>query len=181
MAAPEPRRIVVRGVNWLGDSVMTTPALQRLREAKPGAHITLLTPAKLADIWRQHPALDAVETFGEGESVWSVGGRLRAGNFDLGLILPNSPRSAIEVFLAGIPRRIGYTRPWRNLFLTQTVSPREDAAKMRKRSVAEIKELTANNPEAAIQKPVPHIRGRTMVAETQHLVVIDFTQRNIRR
>ena len=34
-----PDRILVRGVNWLGDAVMTTPALQRLRQALPGAHI----------------------------------------------------------------------------------------------------------------------------------------------
>ena len=39
---PTPRRILVRGVNWLGDAVMTTPALMRLREANPVAHITLL-------------------------------------------------------------------------------------------------------------------------------------------
>ena len=38
------RRILVRGVNWLGDAVMTTPALLRLREKFPDDHITLLTP-----------------------------------------------------------------------------------------------------------------------------------------
>ena len=52
---PEPRRILIRGVNWLGDAVMTTPAIQRLREAYPTANITLLTHEKLADIWRAHP------------------------------------------------------------------------------------------------------------------------------
>ena len=48
----------------------------------------------------------------------------RADKFDLALVLPNSPRSAIEVWLAGIPQRIGYARPWRNFFLTQAVAPR---------------------------------------------------------
>jgi heptosyltransferase-2 len=42
-------------------------------------------------------------------------------------VLPNSPRAAIEIFLAGIPQRIGYARPWRNFFLTQTVAPRAEA------------------------------------------------------
>ncbi len=141
MTGPEPRRIVVRGVNWLGDAVMTTPALQRLREAKPNARITLLTPAKLAEIWRQHPALDAVETFQEGESVWSVGGRLRAGNFDLGLILPNSPRSALEIRLAGVPQRVGQARPWRNWLLTRAIDVRPGAVTMHKRSSSEINRL----------------------------------------
>ena len=149
MAGPEPRRIVVRGVNWLGDAVMTTPALQRLREVKPGAHITLLTPAKLADIWRQHPALDAVETFAEGESVWSVGGRLRAGNFDLGLVLPNSPRSALEIRLTGIPQRVGYAGPWRNWLLTQAISGHPGAVTMHKRSPSEINQLIKKGAPAA--------------------------------
>ena len=54
---PPPRRILVRGVNWLGDAVMTTPALIRLREKSREAHLTLLTPAKLCDLWQQHPAV----------------------------------------------------------------------------------------------------------------------------
>ena len=45
-----PRRILVRGTNWLGDAVMTTPALLRLREKFPDAHIALLTPEKLRDL-----------------------------------------------------------------------------------------------------------------------------------
>jgi heptosyltransferase-2 len=128
---------------------MTTPALQRLREAKPNAHITLLTPAKLAEIWRQHPALDAVETFEESESVWSVGGRLRAGNFDLGLILPNSPRSALEIRLAGIPQRVGYARPWRDWLLTQAIGVRPGAVAMHKRSPSEINRLIQGSTPAA--------------------------------
>jgi heptosyltransferase-2 len=51
-----PRRILVRGTNWLGDAVMTTPALLRLREKFPGAHIALLTPDKLRGLWLNHPA-----------------------------------------------------------------------------------------------------------------------------
>ena len=57
---PSAQRIQVRGVNWLGDAVMTTPALMRLREARPEDHITLLTPAKLKDLWLDHPAINEV-------------------------------------------------------------------------------------------------------------------------
>ncbi len=139
MAAP--RRILVRGVNWLGDAVMTTPALLRLREAHPAAHITLLTPAKLRDLWPGHPALDAVEVFDDGASAWSVARQLRAGNYDTGLILPNSPRSAIELWLAQIPERIGLGGNWRRLFLTRAVPPRTDITVMRKRTAAEVQRL----------------------------------------
>ena len=138
-----PRRILIRGTNWLGDAVMTTPALLRLRQSFPDAHIALLTPEKLRDLWRHHPAIDEVITFAAGESIFAVGQKLRAGTFDTALVLPNSPRSAIEVRLAGIPNRIGYARPWRNYFLTQTIPPRAGAGKMHKRSEAEIRKLVA--------------------------------------
>src|SRR2546427_11141208 len=104
----QPQRLLVRGVNWLGDAVMSTPALLRLREAHPGAQITLLTPDKLADLWQNHPALDQVMTFTKAESVFHLAHRLRAEHFDTALVLPNSPRSALEMFLAHIPVRIGY-------------------------------------------------------------------------
>ena len=70
---PAPGRILVRGVNWLGDAVMTTPAIQRLREAYPEANITLLTHEKLADIWRSHPHIDRVETFSGADNALGVG------------------------------------------------------------------------------------------------------------
>jgi heptosyltransferase-2 len=136
-----PRRILVRGTNWLGDAVMTTPALLRLREKFPDAHITVLVPEKLRDLWLHHPAANETISFAPGESVFSTGKKLRAGKFDLALVLPNSPRSAIESWLAGIPRRVGYARPWRNFFLTTRVAPRPDAVKMRKRTPAEIHQL----------------------------------------
>ncbi len=85
-------------------------------------------------------------SFAPSESVFAVAKRLRAAHCDLALVLPNSPRSALELWLAGIPRRIGYARPWRNLFLTQTVPPRREAVKMRKRSVKEIQKLIGNHP-----------------------------------
>src|SRR5579862_8739982 len=106
---PDPRRILIRGVNWLGDAVMTTPALLRLRERFPDSHIALLTPDKLKDLWSGLPAVNETIVFAAGESLYSVGRKLRAGKFDLALVLPNSPRSAMEPWLARIPQRIGYT------------------------------------------------------------------------
>jgi heptosyltransferase-2 len=162
-----PRRILVRGVNWLGDAVMTTPALLRLREKFPGAHLAILCPEKLAELWQHHPAINETITFSPNESVFAVARQLRRWSerpcepgqhpglpgaapgdarptgFDLALVLPNSPRSAMEVFLAGIPRRIGYARPWRNLFITHVIAARVEAVKMHKRSVAEIQKLVA--------------------------------------
>ena len=152
---PSAPRLLVRGTNWLGDAVMTTPALMRLREKFPSARIALLTPEKLKDLWTGHPAVNETISIIPGESIFSVGQKLRAGKFDLTLVLPNSPRSAIETWLAGIPQRIGYARPWLNFFLTQTIAPRPGAVRKQQRSVAEIKTLISRPPAARPQPPDP--------------------------
>ena len=148
-----PKRILVRGVNWLGDAVMSTPALQRLREALPEAEIVLLSPSKLTDVWRHYPHVNQVISFSPEEGPWCVARRLRPEGFDTALVLPNSPRSALDVRLAGIPNRIGYARPWRNWFLTRALPPRPGHVRMRKRSANEVKRLVADTPGAERTQP----------------------------
>ena len=154
-----PRGILVRGVNWLGDAVMTTPALRRLRERFPESYIAILTPEKLEELWLNHPAVNEVISFVPREGVFAVARKLRQvgssrrddrtaqraipTTFDIALVFPNSPRSAIETWLAGIASRVGYARPWRNFFLTHAIQPRPGTVRMRKRSVAEIRALVA--------------------------------------
>lgn len=138
----QPRRILIRGVNWLGDAVMTTPAIARLRERFPHTHLTMFTAEKLAEFWRGHPSLDEVQCFAEGEGVWTVAQRLRRESFDAALILPNSPRSALEAFLARVRCRLGYAARWRQWLLTTAVAPRPGRVPMRKLSSAEVKRRT---------------------------------------
>ena len=73
------RSILVRGTNWLGDAMMTTPALLRLREKFPGAHLALLTPDKLRELWLNHPAVNEAISFAPGENVFSIAKKLRVG------------------------------------------------------------------------------------------------------
>jgi len=177
-----PCRILVRGTNWLGDAVMTTPALLRLREKFPDVHISLLTPEKLGDLWLHHPAVNGTISFAREESIFTIAKKLRRQceapdepargdarptRFDFALVLPNSPRSALEPWLAGIPCRIGYARPWRNWFLTQAVIPRTNAVKMRKRSTAEIQKLVAANVS---RRQTSDGHGLTNIATTGHQI-----------
>ena len=133
--------ILIRGVNWLGDAVMATPALLRLREAKPRGRITMLTPAKLAGLWTHHPAVDEVISIEPEEGVFAVARRLRPRQFTATLVLPNSFRTALEVWLARIPHRVGYEANLRGWLLTRPVSTRLDAVPMRKRPLSEIRYL----------------------------------------
>ena len=152
---PAPRRLLIRGVNWLGDAVMTTPALLRLRELFPQTHIALLTPEKLADLWTDHPALDEVIAFKPKDGLLGAVRKIRAGKFDFALVLPNSPRSALETWLAGIPRRIGYARPWRNELLTDPIPARPGTVAMEKRSERDIFALIATDATPPAPPPIP--------------------------
>jgi len=143
---PETERILVRGVNWLGDAVMSTPALLRLREARPHAQITLLTHEKLAGLWQNHPAIDSVITFSDREGAWSIGRTIRSGTFRVGVALPNSHRSAFELWLGRIPHRVGYGAGGRSWLLTQRVQRAPGFVRMHKRSLGDIRSLIRASP-----------------------------------
>ncbi|MEQ2006035.1 MAG: glycosyltransferase family 9 protein [Limisphaerales bacterium] len=153
LPSPPRHRLLVRGVNWIGDAVMTTPALMRLREALPDTHIALLTHEKLAGLWQGHPAVNELFTFEPKEGVFSIARRLREGNFDAALVLPNSIRTGLEVRLARIPRRIGYAGSWRNWLLTEAVPWRTDVVRMRKRTADEVRRLVAESDGSAAFRP----------------------------
>jgi heptosyltransferase-2 len=147
-------------VNWLGDAVMALPAIERLREHSPAARISLVTAAKLADLFVGHPAIDEVISFEKGEGAFAVGRRLRASAFDLALILPNSFRSAVEAWLARIPERVGYGGGGRNGLLTRAVARHGEEIRMRKRSKAEVRRLATrrtNRSRDTFPLPAHHL------------------------
>lgn len=134
-----PRRIVVRSVNWLGDAVMTTPALLRLRERFPSASITLVCASKLADLWTGFPPVDEVIAFESGDGLLPLSRRIREGRFDLGITFPNSTRAALELRLAGVPIRLGYGGRARLLLLNRRVSRPASWIRMNKLGPSEIR------------------------------------------
>ncbi len=115
----QPFRIVIRASNWLGDAVMSMPAVRVIKRGRPDAHVTILTPAKLADLWKRVAEVDEVLAIEPGESVFGVAGRLRRGNFDAAIIFPNSLRTGLEAWLGGVPRRVGRRGHYRAKLLNQ--------------------------------------------------------------
>ena len=117
----KPFRVLIRGSNWLGDSVISIPAVRAIKRGRPDAHVTVLVPAKIAAVWRLVPEVDAVISLG-GKSLWAAVRLLRAQpGFDVGIVFPNSLRVALELWLAGLPRRVGYAGHRRRWLLNQVV------------------------------------------------------------
>jgi heptosyltransferase-2 len=122
-----PASLLVRATNWLGDAVMTTPALAGLRGAFPGARIALLAKPPVAELFRHHPDVDEVilyERPGRHEGALGrlrLGGELRRRRFDAALLLQNAFDAAFLAFLARIPERAGYPTDGRRLLLSLPV------------------------------------------------------------
>lgn len=136
-----PKKILVRGVNWIGDAVMSMPAVYQLRRAFPQAEIHLLVQEKLLDIWKNNPDINSVIGFSRSDSPFAVAKMVRTLNFDLAIIFPNSFRSAFEVWLARIPRRVGFAFGLRSLLLTDPVKPPHKFVKIKKLTEWKIKKL----------------------------------------
>jgi len=114
-------KILVRSPNWLGDAVMCTPVIQALKNALPSCSISTLSLPKISQLWEYIPEVDHIIIFENNDRPWNVANKIRKYKFDIGILFPNSPRSAIEMFLAKIPRRIGHSNLIRSIFLTDRV------------------------------------------------------------
>jgi heptosyltransferase-2 len=119
----ESGQLLVRAPNWLGDVVMSLPALEAVKRAAPGLHLTLALPGPMAELLAAARDVDAVLPVRRGaRSVLALAALFRSGGFDSALLLPNSFGSALAVRLAGVPRRAGYARDGRSWMLTDAVS-----------------------------------------------------------
>ncbi len=115
-------RIWIRGVNWLGDSVMTLPALAAFRAAHPGVRIGLGAPAGLIPFWRLCPVVDDLFALEKGLGAeWRMACAIRAWRPDRIVIFPNSFRSAWVPFLSGVGERIGAAGRLRRFLLSRVV------------------------------------------------------------
>jgi heptosyltransferase II len=123
----KPFRVLIRSSNLRDEAAMSVEAARRIKRGRPDLHLTILASEKVADCWRNVPEIDEILQIENGSSVFAVAGRIR-GRFDVAILFPSSPRSGIEIWLAGIPRRVGFSKPWRDFFVNQFVRQRKGLA-----------------------------------------------------
>jgi heptosyltransferase-2 len=119
------KRVVVRGANWVGDAVMTVPALRELRRVLPDAHLTLATRVWAEGIFEGADFIDdlfIIKDEGRGPgAVWKESRRWRARRFDLALLFPNAFAPTLVAYLARVPARVGYAAQGRGPLLTHPI------------------------------------------------------------
>lgn len=115
----KPFRILIRSSNWLGDAVMSVPAVRAVKNGRPDAHLTIAAPENLAALWKRVPEVDDIVAL-PSKSILAAARLIREKpNFDVAVLFPNSLRSALEVFLGGVPRRAGVRGHRRRWLLNQ--------------------------------------------------------------
>src|SRR2546426_8555718 len=125
MLVPAPERILVIKLRYVGDVLLATPVLSRLRESFPKAHLAMLVNPGTDDVVRDHPALDEVLVLERGNLArqWRFVRDIRRRRFDLVIDLTDADRSALLSWLSRSPMRLGYNSEgrWRGLLYTQVV------------------------------------------------------------
>ena len=126
LGLPDRCRIVVRATNWIGDGVMSMPSLAQLREALPNAHLAVLAPPEVGDLYRQRFIDEVIPwTVGRGRrhviDRWRLASQIRKLRFDAALLLQNAFEAALVMWLARVPIRVGYDLKHRGWLLTHPV------------------------------------------------------------
>jgi len=120
-------KILIRGTNWIGDAVMTLPAITAIRKSFPNAQITILVKPWVADVFRYCPDVDDILLYerpgrhGGATGIFKLAMEIRQGKFDTAILLQNAIEAAIIATLAGIPQRAGYNSDGRGFLLTHPV------------------------------------------------------------
>jgi heptosyltransferase-2 len=121
-------KILVRATNWIGDAVMSLPALRAIRAAYPVADISVLARPWVTDLYHGERSVNRVIPLHGANGLkdlpvkWQAARAMRRERFDLAILFPNSFESAAIIFATGAQRRIGYARDGRSFLLTDAVA-----------------------------------------------------------
>jgi len=127
IAFPDIKKVLIRSANWVGDAVMSLPAIDSLRLSLPGAEISILAKPWVAEIFQGNRGVDRVILYqspGVHQGVggkWRLAKQLKKEGFDLAVLIQNAFEAALISLMAGIPRRAGYNTDGRTLLLNHPV------------------------------------------------------------
>lgn len=110
----QPSRVLIVAPAWVGDALISHSLITLLSRRSPAAVIDVLAPAWVGPVYERMPEVCAViaSPFAHGELAWGrrreVAAAVKARQYEQCIVLPNSLKSALIPWLAGIPLRTGY-------------------------------------------------------------------------
>jgi len=155
--------------SWIGDTIMAQPLFARLHAKHPRLQLDALAPRWVAPVLHRMAEIAEVidSPFGHGQLSlkprWRLARQLAAGRYDAVYVLPNSLKSALIPFLAGIPRRIGFTGESRYGLINIRHHLDKQALPLMVERFAQLAEA----PNQPLPRPVPYPVLRSTAAEQQ--------------
>jgi heptosyltransferase-2 len=149
-------RILIVAPNWIGDVLLAQPLFARLHAKLPGLALDAVAPEWSAPVLRRMPEIDAVidTTLVHGAlqlgARWRLARALRTRRYDQAIVLPNSWKSALAPYLAGIPRRVGFVGESRYGLLNVLHRLDEQALPLMAERYAQL----AEHPGEAVHRPL---------------------------
>jgi heptosyltransferase-2 len=155
-------RILIVAPSWIGDALLAQPLFARLKQKYPGVVIDALAPPWTAAVLRRMPEINEVldAPFGHGELKlalrWTLGRSLRVRAYDQAIVLPNTFKSALIPFLAGIPVRAGFVGELRYGLLSRAHRLDERSLPLMAERYAQL----AENPGEPPVRPLAEVKLR---------------------
>lgn len=163
------KKALIVAPSWIGDTIMAQPLFARLHAKHPGLQLDALAPRWVAPVLQRMAEIsDIVDSpFGHGQlslkARWRLGRELAARDYDAVYVLPNSLKSALVPFMAGIPQRIGFIGESRY----GLINVRHTLDKLALPLMVERFAQLAETPGAALPRPVSYPILRSTAAEQQ--------------
>lgn len=129
------KHILIRVPNWIGDAVLSLPAIEALKAAYPAAEITVLARPWVSPIFFNNPSIKMIIDYDKKKMHRGISGRIKLireikkRGFDMAVLFQNAFEAALFAFLARIPIRIGYARDLRGFLLTHLIRIGQDIKK----------------------------------------------------
>src|SRR5690349_18951596 len=160
-------RTLVVAPSWVGDAVLSHPLLVRLKEADPSGLIDVLGPPWALPVYRRMPEVAHVHSLPFGHGDLRLGDRRQFAKalpkYEHAVVLPNSFKSALIPWHAGIPRRTGWRGEMRFGLLNDVRVPEEDELPL----IVERYAALAQPKGEALRKPLPNPKLRVDEASRQ--------------
>jgi heptosyltransferase-2 len=156
----QPFRILIRSSNWLGDAVMSVPAVRAIKNGRPDAHVTIAAPAKIAPVWKLVPEVDAILPLASNSLLAAVRSIRERPHFDVAILFPNSLRVSLEALLGGVRRRVGYRGHSRSWLLNQIIPEQPRPRRLEHQSARYLRIAHQSGAEAfTTQHPALNVQG----------------------
>ena len=121
-------RVLICGVNWLGDTLMSLPAVRAFKRASPGSELVVLAKSFLLPLWETEGSVSGVLVLEHSlAGTWRTVARVKRARRRVAYVLPNSFRSALIPFLGLVPERVGSVGHQRVWMLTRVATVGPDA------------------------------------------------------